>query len=60
MNLPFVIWNNEDKPCRKRGCKKPMKAVLLLVVHVSKGCGPQGGWSCDGGHKGWIWPEECV
>ena len=21
--------------------------------------GPQGGWACEAGHQGWIWPRQC-
>jgi len=53
-----VTWADEGKPCKARGCTKPMKSSAREspVIYTE---GPQGGWVCTDGHQGWIWPREC-
>ena len=53
-----IIWNREGQKCRARGCK----SIMRSSVHRSKviySSGPQGGWICESGHQGWIWPGDC-
>ncbi len=53
-----VTWADEGKPCKARGCKKPMRSSVKASPQVYI-VGPQGGWVCADGHQGWIWPPEC-
>ena len=53
-----VVWTKEGSRCPVRGCDKVRVAELYRDTLLNQG--PQGGWSCENGHSGWVWPRECV
>ena len=52
-------WVLSGSRCTAPGCGRIRQAVALLGSPVGENNGPQGGWRCEGGHEGWIWPNNC-